>query len=104
MPKVQATILKEHRQWLMKRQNPGLAAGWVLPSLRGSLKTPGTLTKTWEGCLKAIGVTERFTVHGLRRSFHDLARRAGGADGIVARALTGHVTTSMTSQKMKKAS
>jgi integrase len=90
-----AEILKEHRQQLVRRQNPGLAAGWVFPSLRGGLKTPGTLTKTWQGCLKAIGVKERFTVHGLRRTFNDLTRRAG-ADGIVTRALTGHVTESMT--------
>ena len=90
-----AEILKEHRQQLVRRQNPGLAAGWVFPSLRGGLKTPGTLTKTWQGCLKAIGVKERFTVHGLRRTFNDLTRRAG-ADGMVTRALTGHVTESMT--------
>jgi integrase len=41
------------------------------------------LTETWEGCLKAIGVKERFTVHGLRRTFNDLTRRAG-ADGMVS--------------------
>ncbi len=46
-------------------------------------------------CLKEIGMTERFTVHGLRRTFNDLMRRAG-ADGIVTRALTGHVTEGMT--------
>lgn len=90
-----AEILREHRQSLVRRQNAGLAAGWVFPSLRGGLKTPGTLVKTWRGCLKAIGLQERFTVHGLRRTFNDLTRRAG-ADGIVTRALTGHVTESMT--------
>ena len=73
----------------------GLAAGWVLPSLCGSLKTPGTLARTWEGCLKAIGVKERFTVHGLRRTFNDLTRLAG-TDGLVIRALTGHTTSAMT--------
>jgi len=36
-----------------------------------------------------------FTVHGLRRTFNDLTRRAG-ADGMVTRALTGHVTEAMT--------
>ena len=90
-----AEILKEHRQWLVRRQHPGLAAGWVFPSLRGSLKTPGTLSKTWAGCLKAIGMKERFTVHGLRRGFHDLIRRAG-TDGLVICALTGHTTSEMT--------
>jgi len=44
--------------------------------------------------LTAIGMDRRFTVHGLRRTFNDLARRAG-ADGIVIRSLTGHVTEKM---------
>jgi len=61
----------------------------------GKLKTPNTLAKTWQGCLDKIGMKERFTVHGLRRTFNDLTRRAG-ADGIVTRALTGHVTEGMT--------
>lgn len=95
LPSALAEILKEHRRWLVERQNPGLAAGWVFPSLRGKLKTPNTLAKTWQGCLKKIGMTERFTVHGLRRTFNDLTRRAG-ADGMVTRALTGHVTEGMT--------
>ena len=44
--------------------------------------------------MRAIGLDKRFTVHGLRRTFNDLARRAG-ADGIVIRSLTGHVTEKM---------
>ena len=95
LPSALAEILKEHRRWLVEKQNPGLAAGWVFPSLRGKLKTPNTLAKTWQGCLTKIGMTERFTVHGLRRTFNDLTRRAG-ADGLVTRALTGHVTEAMT--------
>jgi integrase/recombinase XerD len=95
LPSAIAEVLKEHRRWLIETQNPGLQEGWVFPSLRGTLKTPSSLTKTWEGCLKAIGLKERFTVHGLRRTFNDLTRRAG-ADGLVTRALTGHVTESMT--------
>ena len=95
LPAALAEILKEHRRWLVERQNPGLAAGWVFPSLRGKLKTPNTLAKTWTGCLKEIGMSkERFTVHGLRRTFNDLTRRAG-VDGIVTRALTGHTSVGM---------
>jgi integrase/recombinase XerD len=95
LPSAIAEVLKEHRRWLIETQNPGLQEGWVFPSLRGTLKTPSSLTKTWEGCLKAIGLKVRFTVHGLRRTFNDLTRRAG-ADGLVTRALTGHVTEAMT--------
>jgi hypothetical protein len=38
--------------------------------------------------LSAIGLDKRFTVHGLRRTFNDPARRAG-ADSIVIRWLSG---------------
>ena len=95
LPSAIAEVLKEHRRRLIETQNSGLQEGWVFPSLRGTLRTPSSLTKTWEGCLKAIGLKGRFTVHGLRRTFNDLTRRAG-ADGLVTRALTGHVTEAMT--------
>jgi integrase len=39
---------------------------------------------------------ERFTIHGLRRTFNDLTRRAG-VDGVVIKSLTGHVTEKMRS-------
>jgi len=41
-------------------------------------------------------VKERFTVHGLRRTFNDSDSPGAGADGMVTRALTGHVTEAMT--------
>jgi integrase len=44
--------------------------------------------------LKDANVTERFTVHGLRRTFNDLTRRAG-VDPVVIKTLTGHVTEKM---------
>jgi integrase len=75
-------------------QPPGFGTGWVFPSRAGTLRCPGSLWKAWQGCLDAIGLEKRFTVHGLRRTFNDLARRAG-ADGIVIRSLTGHVTEKM---------
>src|SRR4029077_8010340 len=40
------------------------------------------------------GSNRRFTIHGLRRTFVDLARRAR-VDSVVTRALTGHVTEKM---------
>jgi integrase len=45
-------------------------------------------------CLKSAGIEERFTVHGLRRTFVNLARRAK-VDSVVTRSLTGHVTLKM---------
>jgi integrase len=89
-----AAILREHRQQMVQEQTPGFSSGWVFPSMAGTLRCPGSLWKAWQGCLKAIGLDKRFTVHGLRRTFNDLARRAG-ADSIVIRSLTGHVTEKM---------
>lgn len=64
------------------------------PSATDGLRCPSALHKPWITCLKAAGVEERFTVHGLRRTFVDLARRAR-VDGVVTRSLTGHVTQKM---------
>jgi integrase len=41
-----------------------------------------------------VGITDRFTIHGLRRTFNDLARRAG-VDAVVTKSITGHVTEQM---------
>lgn len=91
-----ASILREHRRALVERQAPGLDDGWCFPGLTGALRTPGSLWKAWQGCMASIGMADqRFTVHGLRRTFNDLARRAG-VDGIITRSITGHVTEKMT--------
>jgi integrase len=89
-----ASILREHRKTLLSDQAPGFDSGWVFPSDAGTLRTPGSLVKAWRACAKAAGIKERFTVHGLRRTFNDLARRAG-VDAVVTRSITGHVTEQM---------
>ncbi len=89
-----AEILREHRRRLLGSQAPGVNSGWVFPSETGTLRTPGGLWKAWRACLKESKVTERFTIHGLRRTFNDLTRRAG-VDGVVIKSLTGHVTEKM---------
>jgi integrase len=68
--------------------------GWMFPNRDGGLRCPASLRKPWLECLEAAGIDERFTVHGLRRTFVDLARRAK-VDGVVTRSLTGHVTEKM---------
>jgi integrase len=89
-----AAILKEHRQWMVFKQVPGLDDGWVFPSRVGTLRTPSTLNKARKDSLKRAGLPLTFTSHGLRRTFNDLSRRAG-IDAIVTRSLTGHVTERM---------
>jgi len=68
--------------------------GGCSPSDNGKLRFPGCLRSAWEGSRKAAKISRRFTVHGLRRTFNDLARRAG-IDSVVIRSITGHVTESM---------
>ena len=89
-----ADILREHRRRLVEQQAPGLHEGWVFPSEIGGLRYPGALWKAWRACLKASGIDKRFTIHGLRRTFNDLTRRAG-VDAVVIKSLTGHVTEKM---------
>jgi integrase len=89
-----AAILKDHRARLLKSRAPGPDEGWVFPSKRGTLRAPSGLWYAWQDCLQAAGITKRFTVHGLGRTFTDLARRAG-VDAITTRSLTGHVTERM---------
>jgi integrase len=89
-----AEILRWHRRRLLESQAPGVESGWVFPSEAGTLRAPGGLWKAWRACLKESKVPERFTIHGLRRTFNDLTRRAG-VDGVVIKSLTGHVTEKM---------
>ncbi|HKA91499.1 MAG TPA: tyrosine-type recombinase/integrase, partial [Haliangiales bacterium] len=89
-----ARILREHKEDLASQNAPGFSLEWVFPSEKGTLRTPGGLWKASRACLRAAGISERFTVHGLRRTFNDLTRRAG-VDGVVIRSLTGHVTEKM---------
>jgi integrase len=60
----------------------------------GPLRRSSSMTGAWRACLKAAGITERFTPHGLRRTFNDMLRRAK-MDPVIAKALTGHVTDQM---------
>ena len=69
-------------------------SGWMFPSRTGGPRCPSSLHKAWLACVRAAGIEGRFTVHGLRRTFVDLARRAR-VDGVVTRSLTGHVTLKM---------
>lgn len=85
-------ILKIHGK--MKRRHRWRVEGWMFPNRDGGLRCPASLRKPWLECLAAAEIDERFTVHGLRRTFVDLARRAK-VDGVVTRSLTGHVTEKM---------
>ena len=89
-----ADILKEHRQRMVREQEEGIESGWIFPSCTGGLRHRSSHRKALRACAKAAGVEERFTGHGLRRTFNDLSRRAH-IDPIVSKSLTGHVTEAM---------
>ncbi|MCG8424191.1 MAG: site-specific integrase [Proteobacteria bacterium] len=81
-----AEILKWHRS-----ESPGLPKAWVFPSCEGKLRrgASSSLSRAWSKCLDLSGIQRRITVHGLRRTFTDLARLAGVGE-VVARSLVGH--------------
>lgn len=88
--------LRAHRQRLLKEQDrKRLASGLVFPSNTGTLLcNGGGIGKPWARVLEAAGVSRRITIHGLRRTFNNLARQVSSA--VVTQAMTGHVTDAMT--------
>ena len=85
-------VLRWHRQTMLADQHPGLADGFVFPSSNGKLFLgTNSLSKAWNASMKAAGIADRFTVHGLRKTFTDVTRRAN-VDPLVIKWLTGHVT------------
>jgi hypothetical protein len=89
-----APTLREHRAQLMARQHPGLTQGWVFSDDSGGLLRKNYLRLPLEHVVKRVGIEQRFTVHGFRRTFNNIARQVAGE--IVTRSITGHVTQVMT--------
>jgi integrase len=85
-----AEALRDHREALLREQNPGLAAGWVFPSAAATPLSGGALSKLLERGLKAAGIEKRLTPHGLRRTLNSIALQV--APGEVVRKITGHTT------------
>lgn len=86
-------MLREHRQRLLAAQHPGLPAGFVFATRRGTLHCGTPLGKVLDKACPAAGVP-RITVHGLRRTFNNLVRQVTA--GMVVRAIIGHSDESMT--------
>ena len=80
--------LRDRHQAMVKSRHPGLAAGWVFPKPDGGAHRGYPLIKPLQRACKAAGIAIRFTQHGLRRTWNDLARRH--VDGAVVRAIMGH--------------
>jgi len=89
-----ADTLQQHRAGLLAHQAAGLGEGWVFPGPDGGLLRPNALRFPLGRALKNCGISKRVSVHGLRRTFNNLARQVAGE--IVTRSITGHVTAAMT--------
>jgi hypothetical protein len=66
----------------------------VFSDERGALLRKNYLRIPLARVLKRVGFTGRFTVHGFRRTFNNIARQVAG--DIVTRSITGDVTPAMT--------
>ena len=80
--------LRDRHRTMAKVKHPGLAGDWVFPKEDGGLHRGYPLMKPLQRACKAAGIGIRFTQHGLRRTWNDLARRH--VDGAVVRAIMGH--------------
>lgn len=89
-----AEILKAHRRRLLEEQAPGFSEGWFFPSDVGTLRQPSSVRKPLARILAAAGIRRRFSPHGFRHTFNNLARQLAG--GEVVRSTTGHMTSEMT--------
>ncbi len=88
-----AAVMRQHRAQMMATQHPGLIAGWMFPTQRGTLHKGTPLGPVIRRSLAQAGVDVHLTTHGLRRTFNDLARRV--ADRHLVQAITGHITGAM---------
>ncbi len=89
-----ADVLRERRAQMLREQHPGIAAGWIFPTAKGTLHKGTPLRPVLDRACSACGTKRRITTHGLRHVANDLLRRV--ADGEVVRAIIGHSTPQMT--------
>lgn len=83
---------REHE--MAAQQGQARACGLVYPTQAGGLHKGTPLNGILRKACDKVGVTIRFTQHGLRRTWNDLGRRLAG--GTVIRALVGHASDAMT--------
>ncbi len=89
------TVLRAHRERLIRDQHLGLSTGLVVPAACGKALSIGRLRTILVKTRRALGIEQRVTPHVLRRSFNTALRRAG-IDRIVQRSMVGHTSEAMT--------
>jgi integrase len=77
-------LVRWHRRYLMRRNHPGLKTGLLFPSEAGTRPVGNDqLNDVWREVQVLAGIDRPVTVHGIRHSFHDLARQQGVPDAVV---------------------
>ena len=76
------------------RTHTGRESGLMFPSRVGTPLASARVSTALRKACRQVGIKERFTSHGLRRSMTDLLREAQ-VDPVVAKAIVGHATDRM---------
>ncbi len=87
-------LLRLRLERMRTERHPGLRRGLVFPTMVGELHRGTPLNRVLRNACRAAGIKMRFTPHGLRRTWNDIARRI--ADGLVVRSMIGHASEAMT--------
>lgn len=85
-----SAVLEAHRATFNEKQK---SSGLVFPGAAGGYRAKSVLRRCFKDVKKRLGMTKRFTVHGLRRTGCGLYRQA--ADSVVAKSIAGHITDAM---------
>lgn len=67
---------------------------YLFPSVSGDLRTRTVLKKPFDDVVAALGWTLKLTPRAMRRTFQDLARKAGLHD-VIRKSISGHATEEM---------
>lgn len=89
-----AKVLRAHRAQQERSYDADDVPEFVFVSAVGTLLCGPSLRKPLLGALRKAGIDRRFTVHGFRHTFNNMARQL--ASGDVVRSMLGHVTERMT--------
>jgi integrase len=87
-------LLQARRSRMVAKQHPGLRSGLVFPTKSGQAHKGTPLNRVLKEACESAKVAIRFTPHGLRRTWNNIARRIAG--GLVVRAMIGHGSEAMT--------
>ena len=93
LPPLLKTVLKQHRQRLIRNQARGLSEGLVFPSRVGTYRRNASLRKPLGRALQAAGIDDRFTLHGFRRTWNNLLRQVSSS--AITQSMIGHETEEM---------